>query len=67
VVERADVPAADPDKTWHVVPVDDLRRHVEVGIGCWCGPRVEAQGRGRWLVVHHSEDGRELVERHGLQ
>ena len=56
----------DPEKTWHVVPVDDLREHVETGDGCWCQPRIQPQGDGRYLVVHNSEDGRELVERHGV-
>ena len=61
----------------HVIPIHDLREHEESG-QCWCGPRVTTveaippagDGRERWthpLVVHHSLDGRELIELHGLQ
>jgi hypothetical protein len=32
----------------------------------WCQPKVETFDGGR-LVTHNSKDGRELVERHGLQ
>jgi hypothetical protein len=49
----------------HTMPVADLREHREHE-QCWCRPRVELVSRTR-LVVHHAADGRELVERHGLQ
>lgn len=49
----------------HVLPVNDLREHVE-SEACWCAPSVERVGQGT-LVTHNSMDGRELVERHGLQ
>ena len=55
----------DGRKTWHVVPVDDLKQHDEVGI-CWCKPRIERHGNG-FVVTHNSADGRELIERQGLQ
>lgn len=59
----------------HVVPIDDLRKHVDTGRSCWCAPRVETidlqtgapYPAGGCLVIHHALDGRELVERHGLQ
>lgn len=50
----------------HVVPVDDTRLHDERR-DCWCGPRITRESGAAALVVHHAADGRELVERHGLQ
>lgn len=51
----------------HVLPVGDLREHQETR-ECWCRPRVEQQPEWRSaLVTHHSMDGRELVEQHGVQ
>ena len=57
------MPTADPI---HVVPVNDLREHEERGTTCWCCPQVYTED-GETVVVHNSLDGRELVERHGLQ
>jgi hypothetical protein len=54
-----------PDSDVHVLPTGDLRKHEETR-ACWCDPHVE-QADGGIVVVHHSMDGRELVERHGLQ
>jgi hypothetical protein len=42
----------------HVVPLNDLREHVETR-ACWCGPRVESEG-DTTTVVHHAADGREF-------
>jgi len=53
-------------ETVHVVPVGDLRAHRERGTTCWCEPKVERLDRGV-LVTHNSMDGRELIEKHGLQ
>lgn len=36
----------------HVIPLDDLRPHEEVG--CWCRP-TEDDG----VTIHHAMDGRE--------
>jgi hypothetical protein len=47
--------------TVHVLPVNDLREHVE-GTLCWCRPRVEEEDGGT-VVIHNSMDGRELIER----
>lgn len=49
----------------HVMPVEDLREHVERD-DCWCRPLVLRSEDSDRVVIHHSEDGRELVERHGL-
>jgi hypothetical protein len=52
-------------ETVHVLPVNDLIEHEDVGTECVCGPRVEhvegEDGDG-WLIVHNSLDGRELSE-----
>ncbi len=49
----------------HVLPVDDLREHVETA-QCWCNPKCSkvetfAGGWG-YVIVHNSADGRELAE-----
>lgn len=49
----------------HVYPVGDLRRH-DLVVECWCKPRAERIRRHGLLVMHNAEDGRELVERHGI-
>lgn len=51
----------------HVVPTGDLVVHrVEADAECVCGPRTEpVVDDGRvvgFVIVHHSLDGRELVE-----
>ena len=50
--------------TIHVLPIDDLVEHEDVGDGCVCGPDVEYLDEGK-LVKHHSLDGRERYERDG--
>lgn len=51
----------------HVVPISDLKAHVE-DRSCWCNPKVTKEpGAKKAVVSHNSMDGRELVERHGLQ
>lgn len=55
-----------PPNAVHVTPVNDLREHVD-SRACWCKPTVETFEGGGMLITHHSMDGRELVERHGLQ
>lgn len=49
----------------HVLPVHDLREHVK-SRDCWCAPDLQRES-GTVIVVHRSADGRELIERHGLQ
>lgn len=44
----------------HVLPVDDLKEHVE-SVDCPCQPYVEVIGASL-LIVHHSWDGREYFE-----
>jgi hypothetical protein len=48
----------------HVEPVDDLREHDQTRT-CWCHPDLQQEGT-RVIVIHHSADGRELVEEHGV-
>lgn len=51
----------------HVLPVNDLREHEETR-DCWCHPDLTREDKyATVVVVHHAEDGRELVEEHGLQ
>ena len=45
----------------HVVPVNDIKEHVEGDDDCPCNPRVEYVGSG-YLVVHNAWDDRELLE-----
>jgi len=56
---------SDVKRDIHVLPMKDLREHDETRT-CWCHPKVE-RVEGGVVVTHHSADGRELVERHGLQ
>jgi len=55
--------------TVHVLPVDDLIEHKDVGDDCVCGPTVEPvegdDGYIGWLISHNSLDGRELREQGG--
>lgn len=46
-----------PGKLPHVMPINDLREHVESN-DCWCSP-TEDDG----VMVHHSMDRREEYER----
>jgi len=50
----------------HVVPVNDTREHRDRR-DCWCWPSVTREPGCAAVVVHHAADGRDLVERHGLQ
>lgn len=58
------------DGRWksHVYPLRDLRTH-EVGSEgtCWCGPVISYSHGDKDVVTHNSEDGRELIEQHGIQ
>lgn len=62
-------------RTQHVVPRNDLRAHDTSGRGtkaaCWCEPTVAETRDERGYViglihVHHAADGRDLVEKHGV-
>lgn len=46
---------------YHVLPVNDLKPHVETGTRCHCEPAVRAEGAGL-LVIHNAYDGREFYE-----
>ena len=60
----------DPEKVFHVYPVNDLEEHylecVYPAIGhpycpCKCNPEFKEEGDGL-LIVHNSFDGREVFE-----
>jgi len=57
-------PSALASADFHIVPIMDLREHQPTR-DCWCRPDCQREGR-TVIVIHHSEDGRELVEQHGL-
>ena len=42
----------------HIIPLDDILPHVEVGTGCMCDPVIEIHG-GKLLIIHNAFDGRE--------
>lgn len=48
----------------HTIPVEDLRAHEETPT-CWCQPTIDFDD-GVTFYKHSSLDGRELVERHGV-
>jgi hypothetical protein len=50
----------------HVTPINDVREHADSG-DCWCQPRItRVDGVRARVIVHNAADGRELVERHGV-
>lgn len=52
-------------KVIHVKPIDDIGPH-EASTTCQCAPRLE-EIENATLVIHNSYDGRELIEKHGIQ
>lgn len=46
----------------HVLPVNDVIEHEDVGDKCICGPDVEVVEPNGLLISHHSLDGREKSE-----
>ncbi len=58
---------ADKGTRIHVIPLNDMREHEKSDM-CWCEPTTKVVGdSGGRVIVHNSMDGRELIERHGLQ
>ena len=53
-------------QTVHVLPINDLVKHDDVGDACVCGPDAEPvfapDGSCGWVITHHSLDGRERFE-----
>ena len=58
-----DGPDGSPDDV-HVIPENDLICHIAED--CPCGPLTDPvrreDGSYGWVLVHHSLDGRELIE-----
>lgn len=54
---RVAKPMPKPD-LWHVIPLDDLRFHLE-SVTCWCRPTVDEADN---ICVHHALDRRETRE-----
>lgn len=46
---------------FHVLPINDINPHEEVGTSCPCEPRVIFEG-GEMIIIHNSFDGREGLE-----
>lgn len=57
-VAAEETAAAGREET-HIIPVDDLREHVE-SAACWCRPRQDSECLD--LFIHNSMDGREAFE-----
>lgn len=47
--------------TWHIIPLDDLRDHID-SEDCWCGPQEVDDECDEVVFVHNSMDGRERYE-----
>jgi hypothetical protein len=47
---------------WHVLPMNDLKPHVERGQWCHCQPEVRKRADGYALVIHNAYDAREFGE-----
>lgn len=46
----------------HILPIEDLKDHTDLGDDCWCMPRIELVA-GTKLIVHNSLDHREYFEK----
>jgi hypothetical protein len=45
---------------FHVVPIGDIKPHIEEGVTCWCKPYRHEEAPS--VVVHNSMDRREEYE-----
>jgi len=50
---------------YHVVPIDDIKPHVESGTHCPCQPEIRPEPPYGQLVIHNAWDGREFYEESG--
>jgi hypothetical protein len=51
------------NRTFHVVPVDDLREHsTDKDVPCWCDPKIDHYTGAASVHVHNSLDEREKYE-----
>lgn len=48
---------------YHIVPINDIEDHDDTGTTCKCEPSVIFEEDGDIIVIHHSFDGRELLEK----
>ena len=47
--------------TYHILPINDIKRHNNNGEWCHCSPEIRRDSNGV-LVIHHSYDAREFQE-----
>ena len=52
---------------YHVLPINDSKKHQEKGVVCDCKPEIKLQVDDdgecyAWLIVHNAWDGREWKE-----
>jgi len=48
---------------WHVEPVNDLIPHNTNDTFCKCKPKIKMQENGNLIIMHHSYDGREELQK----
>lgn len=48
-------------KVVHVVPLNDLKLHLDGSTYCHCRPRLQREPEGT-IVIHNAYDGREFYE-----
>jgi len=49
----------------HVTPRNDMKKHID-SRDCWCHPSLKERENKAIIVIHQSMDGRELIEKHGI-
>lgn len=52
----------------HIVPLDDIKQHDDVGFECECRPLFEkVKGTTYGILKHNSFDGREYAEQDNIK
>ena len=46
---------------YHIIPLNDLKPHIESGTYCPCAPYIKREPPNE-LVIHNAFDGREFYE-----
>ncbi len=60
----ADALGVDPDKVWHIYPLDDLKEHsTDSAEPCDCKPKMEMLPNGNVNIIHNAWDQRETREK----